>query len=248
MKSLVRCSAVLAMSLALCGCPRSESDTLKMATHVSFPPYELVRNGEIVGVDVEICRAVADRLGLDFSVESMEFDAVLPAVVSGKADIAASGITITDERKRNVAFSEPYASAGLVVLYRKAVPYKSEKQLKAGKIGVQNGTTAEKFMREEIGKEPKCYRTFDDAVAALKADECDFVLEDAAPANAVATKDAELQVSKAITYEEYAVAVRKGSDILLKAVNDVIREAKADGRLARWSAEFSSSAKELERR
>jgi len=237
------------MSLAFCGCPKSESDTLKMATHVSFPPYEVVRNGEIVGVDVEICRAVAERLGLDFSVESMEFDAVLPAVVSGKADIAASGITVTDERKRNVAFSEPYASAGLVVLYRKAAPYKDDKQLKVRKIGVQNGTTAEKFVLEKIGNEPKCYRTFDEAVAALKDGECDFVLEDATPARAIAENDSELTVSKAITYEEYAVAVRKGRDDLLKTVNDVIREAKADGRLAKWTEEFSvKTNKEHDRR
>ena len=93
--------AMIALAVsAICGCSNKDSNTVKMITEATFPPYEFLRGQEIVGIDVEICRAVARRLGKELRVETMDFDSVIPAVISGKADLAASGITITIGNER----------------------------------------------------------------------------------------------------------------------------------------------------
>ena len=119
------------------------AETLTMATEATFPPYEFLRGQEIAGIDVEICRAVAQRLGKQFRAENMDFDSVIPAVISGKADLAAAGITITEDRKKNVEFSVPYVTTGIVVIYKKSEPFKDAAQLKGKKIGGQSGTTSD---------------------------------------------------------------------------------------------------------
>ena len=90
MKNLI--FAVAAALLAY-GCSKPDDSTLKMITEATFPPYEFMRGHEIVGIDFEICRAVAAKLGKAFACETVDFDSVIPAVVSGKADLAAAGIT-----------------------------------------------------------------------------------------------------------------------------------------------------------
>ena len=102
--------------LVLATCVAQAAETLTMATEATFPPYEFLRGPEIVGIDVELSRAVAQKLGKEFRAENMDFDSVIPAVISGKADLAASGITVTEDRKKNVDFSEPYVKTGIVVI------------------------------------------------------------------------------------------------------------------------------------
>ena len=106
--------AVLGAAL-LAGCG-GDSNTVKMITEATFPPYEFLRGQEIAGIDVEICRAVAQKLGKEFKAETVDFDSVIPAVISGKADLAAAGITVTEDRKKNVDFSDPYIKTGIVIL------------------------------------------------------------------------------------------------------------------------------------
>lgn len=96
------------------------SGTLVVATNATFRPYEYYADGEVVGIDIDIARAVADRLGMDVRVEDMEFDAVVASVQTGKADLGAAALTVTPERRRNVAFTAPYASTRIVVLVRGA--------------------------------------------------------------------------------------------------------------------------------
>ena len=166
----------------LCGCSDSGADKVKMITEATFPPYEFLRGHEIVGIDVEICRAIAQKLGREFSCETVDFDSVIPAVVSGKADLAAAGITITEDRKKNVDFSIPYVTTGIVVIYSKSNPYASPAQLKGKRIGVQGGTTSETYVLEQLGQEPERSRSPAEAVAALKAGRVDFVIADIDPA------------------------------------------------------------------
>ena len=139
----------------LCGCSDSGADKVKMITEATFPPYEFLRGHEIVGIDVEICRAIAQKLGREFSCETVDFDSVIPAVISGKADLAAAGITITEDRKKNVDFSVPYVKTGIVVIYKKAGGFTGPEQLKGKKIGVQGGTTSETYVLEELKQEPE---------------------------------------------------------------------------------------------
>ena len=229
----------------LAGCGGSNSNTIKMITEATFPPYEFLRGQEIVGIDVEICRAVAEKLGKGFQAETVDFDSVIPAVISGKADLAAAGITITEDRKKNVDFSIPYVKTGIVVISKKSNPFKDVVQLKGKRIGVQSGTTSETYVLEQLKQEPERIRSPAEAVAGLKAGRCDFVISDIDPAKNCVKGENDLQLSDFITSEEYAIAIRKGQPELLAAINATITELKQNGMLAKWVAEFTAEADKL---
>jgi len=232
-------------SVALFGCAKNDANSLKMITEATFPPYEFLRGQEIVGIDVEICRAVAQKLGKSFQAETVDFDSVIPAVISGKADIAAAGITVTEDRKKNVDFSIPYVKTGIVVIYKKSNPFKNVDQLKGKRIGTQSGTTSETFVLEQIKQEPERSRSPAEAVAALKSGRVDFVIADIDPAKNCVKGEPDLALSDFITSEEYAVAIRKGNPEFLKAINETIAELKANGKLAQWIAQFTAESDKL---
>ena len=219
--------------------------TLTMATEATFPPYEFLRGQEIAGIDVEICRAVAERLGRDFRAENMDFDSVIPAVISGKADLAAAGITVTEDRRKNVDFSVPYVTTGIVVIYRQDEPYADAGQLKGRKIGVQSGTTSENYVLENLQQEPERFKSTPEACAAMLAGRCAFVIADIDPAKNCVKGEGRLALSDFLSSESYAVAVAKGNAELLAAVNETIAAAKADGRLERWVADYTAEADRL---
>lgn len=229
----------------LCGCSDSGADKVKMITEATFPPYEFLRGHEIVGIDVEICRAIAQKLGREFSCETVDFDSVIPAVISGKADLAAAGITITEDRKKNVDFSVPYVKTGIVVIYKKSVGFTGPEQLKGKKIGVQGGTTSETYVLNELKQEPERSRSPAESVAALKSGRVEFVIADIDPAKNCVKGEPDLAISDFITSEEYAIAIKKGQPELLKAINETIAEIKADGRLAKWIADYTAEADKL---
>ena len=238
--------AIAALAAAfLCGCSDSGADKVKMITEATFPPYEFLRGHEIVGIDVEICRAIAQKLGREFSCETVDFDSVIPAVISGKADLAAAGITITEDRKKNVDFSVPYVKTGIVVIYKKSVGFAGPEQLKGKKIGVQGGTTSETYVLNELKQEPERSRSPAESVAALKSGRVEFVIADIDPAKNCVKGEPDLAISDFITSEEYAIAIKKGQPELLKAINETIAEIKADGRLAKWIADYTAEADKL---
>ena len=240
----IKYSMALVLGAALVGCG-AKDNTLKMITEATFPPYEFLRGQEIVGIDVEICRAVAEKLGRPFQAETVDFDSVIPAVISGKADLAAAGITVTEDRKQNVDFSIPYVKTGIVVIYKKSSPFKDVAQLKGKKIGVQGGTTSETYTLEQLKQEPERTRSPAEAVAGLKAGRVDFVIADIDPAKNCVKGEADLALSDFITSEEYAVAIKKGQPELLKVLNETIAELKKNGKLEKWIAEFTAESDKL---
>ena len=228
----------------ICGCGEKDN-SLKMITEATFPPYEFLRGQEIAGIDVEICRAVAKKLNRPFKAETVDFDSVIPAVISGKADLAAAGITVTEDRKKNVDFSIPYVKTGIVVIYKKSNPFKNIEQLKGKKIGVQGGTTSETFVLEQLKQEPERSKSPAEAVAALKSGRVEFVIADIDPAKNCVKGEADLALSDFITSEEYAVAIRKGQPELLKAIDETIAELKASGQLDLWIRQFTEESDKL---
>ena len=204
----------------LCGCGQKDN-TFRMITEATFPPYEFLRGQEIVGIDVEICRAVATKLGRPFKAETVDFDSVIPAVISGKADVGAAGITVTEDRKKNV------------------------EQLKGKKIGVQAGTTSENFVVNDLKQEPERSRSPAEAVAGLKAGRCEFVIADIDPAKNCVKGEADLALSDFITSEEYAIAIKKGQPELLATINATITELKANGQLAKWIVDYTAESDAL---
>ena len=239
---MLACAAVAAVALSGCG-PKDNS--LKMITEATFPPYEFLRGQEVVGIDVEICRAVARKLNRPFKAETVDFDSVIPAVISGKADLAAAGITVTEDRKKNVDFSIPYVKTGIVVIFKKASPFTDAAQLKGKKIGVQSGTTSETYVLEQLKQEPERCKSPAEAVAALKAGRVDFVISDIDPAKNCVKGEADLALSDFITSEEYAVAIRKGQPELLKTIDETIAELKKSGQLAKWVRQFTEESDKL---
>ena len=220
-----------------CGCG-TKDDAVKMVTEATFPPYEFLRGREIVGVDVEVCRAVAEKLGKPLKVSNVDFDAVIAAVVSGKADLAAAGLTVTEDRRKSVDFSDTYLKTGLVVIYRKASPVLTGAACKGKRVGVQGGTTSDEYVVNELHEEPERYRSDAEAVVALKSGRCDVVICDQVLARNCIRGMPELALSDLITTEEYAIAVRKGRADLLRAINETLGEIKADGRLDRWMEQY----------
>lgn len=93
--------------------------TLTMATNAAFEPYEFYKDQKIVGIDAEMAQAVADKLGMELKIEDMEFDSIINAVTSGKADIGVAGMTITEDRLQSVDFSDSYTTATQVIIVRK---------------------------------------------------------------------------------------------------------------------------------
>ena len=231
----------LACAALLAGCGRDDG-SLRMVTEATFPPYEFLRGREVVGVDVEVCRAIAERLGKPLQIVNVDFDAVIAAVVSGKADLAAAGLTVTEDRKRSVDFSEPYLTTGIVIIYRKDKPVLSGAACKGKRVGVQGGTTSDEYVVNELHEEPERFRSDAEAVVALKGGRCDVVICDLVLARNCIRGMPELALSDLITTEEYAIAVRKGRSDLLKAVNEALREIRADGRLDRWMGKYAAEA------
>ena len=230
----------------LCGCAPKESDTVKMITEATFPPYEFLRGKEIAGIDVEICRAVAQKLGKKFQCETVDFDSVIPAVISGKADLAAAGITVTEDRKMKVDFSVPYVRTGIVLVYAKAEPCEDGPSAAGKRIGVQNGTTSADYVREQLGQEPEGFDSPASAFAALKQGKVDVVIADVDPAKNLIKGEPDYDVSDFLTVEEYAVAIKKGQPELLAVVNRVIEGLQDSGRLDEIKDEWTAKADALQ--
>ncbi len=219
-------------ALFFCGCDSAEKPKLVMVTNATFPPYEYVRNGKIDGIDPHIIKTVASRIGYEVEIQDMSFDAVIVAVQSGKADIAASGITVTEERKKQVLFTIPYVVSEQVIIVPVNSDIKRSADLKGKKIGVQHGTTGDTYVTENIG-EPERYSHGPMAVAALKAGKIDAVVCDKEPSEVYISQNKNLHVLREpLTYEEYAFAINKNNPHLLENFNRVLTIMKESGELA----------------
>ena len=126
--------------------------TLTMGTNAEFPPYEYYENNEIVGIDVDIMQAIADKLGMELKIEDMAFDSIIPAVSTGKIDVGAAGFTVTEERKKNVNFTDTYATSKQVIIVRdgNAVTAKSSFGEKFYQNFIQDNRYA--YMLKGLGK------------------------------------------------------------------------------------------------
>ena len=136
--------------------PSGESKKLVMVTEATFPPYEYMENSKIVGINPEIVGEIARNLGYTLVIQDMKFDSVILAVQTGKADIAASGITVTADRRKQVNFTIPYVTAAQVIIVPKKSTIKTPADLKGKRIGVQQGTTGDNYVRKHIC-EPERY-------------------------------------------------------------------------------------------
>ncbi len=240
--------AALAAATLISGCGKSDSGAVRMITEATFPPYEFREGTEVVGIDVEICKAIAAELGKPLAVEDVEFDSVLPSLIAGKAELAAAGITVNEDRKKMVDFSDPYVETGIVLISAKSVAYKGGDDIKGKRIGVQNGTTSADYVVEKLQQEPERFDSPASAFAALKAGKIDLVIADVDPAENLIKGEPDYAITsepRFLTSECYAIAIKKGQPELLATINKVIAELKESGKLDAIFAEFKAKADAL---
>ena len=215
-----------------------EEGKLIMATNAAFPPYEYIEGTEVVGIDAEIAKAIADKLGLELVITDMEFDSIIESVKNGKADIGLAGLTVTDERKEEVDFTESYATGVQVIIVTEDSKITSVDDLFATgantKIGVQRNTTGDLYTTWDL--EDKGLATIDryskgaEAVQALKTGKVDCVVIDNEPAKAFVESTEGLKILETEYVEEqYAAALNKENTKLFEAVNNALKELIADG-------------------
>ena len=210
-----------------------EAGKLTMATNAAFPPYEMTTDaGEFEGIDIETAQAIADKLGLELQIDDMDFDAALLAVQQGKADIVMAGVTVTDERKAVMDFSDSYATGIQSIIVPEGSDIASPDDLAGKKIGTQRGTTGYIYCSDDFGDENVV--AYDDgltAVQALNNGQVDAVVIDNAPAQEFIAANPGLKIlDTSYAEEDYAIGMAKGSS-LEDAVNAALKELKADGTL-----------------
>ena len=207
---------------------------LTMATNAFFPPYEYYEGEQIVGIDAEIAAAIAEKLGLELVIDNMEFGSIITAVSTGAADFGLAGMTVTEDRLKEINFSISYANGVQAVIVKEGSAITHVDDLYAEdatyKIGVQLGTTGDIYASDEFGDRVTPYSNGNEAVLALQSGDVDCVIIDNEPAKAFAAANEGLVVLDS-TYadEDYAACVAKGNDALLKAIDQAIEELIMDG-------------------
>ena len=210
-----------------------EAGKLTMATNAAFPPYEMTTDtGAFEGIDVDTAQAIAEKLGLELQIDDMDFDAALLSVQQGKADIVMAGVTVTDERKNVMDFSDSYATGIQSIIVPEGSDIASPDDLAGKKIGTQRGTTGYIYCSDDFGDENVV--AYDDgltAVQALNNGQVDAVVIDNAPAKEfVAANPGLVILDTSYAEEDYAIGLAKGS-ALEDAINAALEELKADGTL-----------------
>ena len=215
------------------------AETLKMGTNASFPPYEFYddESGEIVGIDAEVAAAICEKLGYELEIVDMDFDAIIPAVTTGKIDFGMAGMTVTEERLQSVDFTTSYATGIQVVIVKEDSAIASVDDLFAEgashKIGVQQGTTGDLYASWDIEDaglgSVERFKTGTDAVLALTSGKVDCVVIDNEPAkNFVAANEGLKILETEYVVEDYAIALAKDSELTAQ-INAALEELIADG-------------------
>ena len=235
----MRYTLLLAL-FALAGCSEKDgrlavdpriSDATRPLVFLANPtePPCTYRNeaGEIVGTDIDLARQIAAKMGREIVMESVEFIDILPRLKAGTADFSIATITMTEARRRDIDFSEPYGEGGARFLYRTDGKKPRMSRLNAIRIGIEADSAHDYYLCLH-GCDPKRYIRIQDAVAALKRGEVDAVLFDGAQLQALAeASGGTLAVSPLQTREFYGVAVDKRRPDVLAAANAVIAEGGA---------------------
>lgn len=265
--ALLLCALMLLSALVLAGCQSKgnpletiqKNGVLKVYTEAGFPPYEFYYNNEIIGVDVAIMKAVAEKIGVTVEVSDVDFNTICTSVQSGKADCGAAGITISDERKESVDFSIPYSSTEqYLIISESNADIKSIEDLKGKVIGVQEGTTSDLLIDEKIqdgtleGATLTPYKT--PALAAAALNKLDAVVTDKLTAQIIVSNGTGMKALPLVDadgqpvadIEEYGIAVAKGNTELLAVINEVIEGMLKDGTMDQMVEEYSAKAAEVD--
>lgn len=252
-KVLFLVMAILAAaSMMVAGCggggdkAANDKKVLRVGTEPTFAPFEFQKEGSksYDGFDMDLARAIGKQMGCEVEIVSMGFDALIPALNSGNIDMVAAGMSINEERKNAVTFSDPYYTSGLIILVNKDNnDVKSIKDLEGKRIACQIGTTGENKSRTVEGAKVKAFNTQDEAALELKNGGCDAVIGDAPVIEYYMTKagkDFAMTVGEKMEAEPYGIAVKKDSKLageLNKALAELKKNGEYDKLYTKWFGE-----------
>ena len=183
---------------------------------------------------MEISQAIAEKLGMTLEIEDIAFDSIIPELQSGKADMGAAGMTVDEDRLKNVDFSDPYTTASQVIIVKNDSDITGPDDLAGKYIGVQLGTTGDIYASdyEEQDATIERYNKGFEAVQAMVQGKIDAVVIDVEPAKVFVSQTEGIKIlDEALTVEEYAIAVKKGNTELLEKINAALAELKESGEL-----------------
>lgn len=234
---------VLAMMMLLTSVS-AMADTLTMCTNASFPPYEFVEGDQVIGIDADIAAAICAELGYELEIMDIEFDAIIPAVISGKADFGMAGMTVTKERLQNVAFSLSYATAVQSIIVKEGSPIATYDDLAAEgakyTVGVQMATTGDIYASDEFGDDRVVrFNNGNDATMALLNDKIDCVIIDNEPAKAYVAANTGLKILETVyAVEDYAACFNKDNTELVEKFNAALQKLIDNGTVAEIIAKY----------
>lgn len=231
----------------------ASGEPLIVGTEAGFAPYEYMVGDQVVGIDMDIAQAIADKLGRPLEIQNMDFDGALLAVQQGKVDFVAAGVSVDEDRAKVMDFSDNYVDSTEVVVVNAANPAVTEptgEQLTGKVVGVQQGNIADLWVSNTENTEPsevRRYTKFAQAAEDLKNGKIDCIVMDELPAEElVASSDGALTILEGdpLFVDQYAIAVQKGNTEMLDVINEVIAELKESGELDEIIARHVGSSEE----
>jgi len=238
--ALVLILVLVATLVGACGATGSKK--VVVATDATWAPFEFVdeKTKDIIGFDIDLMKAIAKESGLNIEFKNVPFDPLLAGMASGQYDAAISSITINDERKKNMLFSDPYYAAGQAVVVQNAnTTIKSQADLKGKKVGAQVGTTGADAAKD-LGATLKTYDDIGSSYQDLINGQLDAVVADNPVAAGYVQKYAGKvkQVGQPFTNEQYGIAVKKGNTQLLADINKGLKAVTDKGLLKVYDAKW----------
>ena len=218
----------------------TKEDKLIMVTEAGFAPYEFYKDNEIVGVDVEIAKKVAEKLGKELEIKDTDFDSIINEVKTGKADFGAAGLSITEERLEEVDFSIEYATSKQVILVKDDSLIKKPDDLNGKKVAVQLGTIADLVLSDEYPEvELVQHKKYLLAVEDLKTNKVDAIVLDSLPAKEIVKQNSGLKIlDKELLTDKYGIAVKKDNKELLETINQVLKEMMDNGEIEAFTIKY----------
>ena len=241
MRKIMYCMILIFSFFILGGCGSDRDKQLIMVTEAGFAPYEFYENGEIVGVDVEIAREIANAMGKELVVKDVAFDFIINEVQSGKADFGAAGISITDERKEQVDFTIEYTVSNQVVVVRNDSPIQNFDELKDKKIAVQLGTVGEDYVENTYPEASiVTQKKYLAAAEDVKSGKADCIVMDELPAKELVASNPELKIMDGILFsDKYGMVVKKGNTELLNKINEVLTRLMNEGKIEEYILKYT---------
>jgi len=224
-------AALLAVSMSGFAAVSLAADTVRIVTDPTFPPMEFSKDGKRTGFDIELTEALVKEMGKQAEWTDIDFKGLIPAILSGRADVAVSAIYITDARKQVVDFTDSYYAGGLVVLTRRDGPVKTLKDLDGKRVSVQVGTKSVGYLQQhypnvqrvEVEKNEEMFNL-------VGVGRADAAVTGKPAAKLYAQSHPDLVVlDEQITTEEYGIAVDKRQPELVKEFNGALKRLKEKG-------------------